>query len=189
LIQMENIPACADYPAPWKLSGKGYILAVKMPSARLNCSSILPEDLAKTLRGCLAYIMFVDYESSNAGPYQELLYIPGSFQFKESRRLSITKIYVSTWESVVNGRKNWGIPKERCDFSVNYGGERDHVQLYAADGKAIAELVFRQRKIRLPVNTSWLPARWRTLSQLWDGHEYTYTPSAIVLTTKLSPAD
>jgi hypothetical protein len=165
-------------PAPWTLTGKGYILAVRLPRAQLDNESFIPDGLRGTRRGRLAYVMFVDYERSDVGPYRELLYIPGSLRFRDARRLSITKIYVSTRDSVVNGQENWGIPKERCDFAVAYGDGRDRVALQAEDGTAFAELEFREKRWRLPVNTRFVPTRLRTLSQHWAGRQFTYTPAA-----------
>ncbi len=53
------------------------------------------------------------------GPYDELIYVPGLFSRRSPSDQqqpveyfpAITRIYVSTDESVYNGRKNWGIPK------------------------------------------------------------------------------
>lgn len=63
-----------------------------------------------------------------AGPYDELLYVPGYFNFKseagkDNFALSVTRIYVSAPASVKNGRANWGVPSElalerpRCKLS------------------------------------------------------------------------
>lgn len=179
MTQIEPLPAVTKAPAPWSLKGQGYIFAVLMPEATLDAESFIPASLAGTRRGRLAYAMFVDYEQSDAGPYHELLYIPGSFQFSEARRLSITKIYVSSWESVVNGRENWGIPKERCDFFVSYGADAvDRIRLIAEDGTVFANLELEHRFIRLPMPAHWAPPRLRTLSQHFEGREFTFTPEA-----------
>ena len=46
-----------------------------------------------------------------------LLLIPGTMRFPDGRRYaSFSRILVSTWDSVVNGRINWGIPKDRANF-------------------------------------------------------------------------
>lgn len=178
MVQTENLPNVPKAPAPWQLKGNGYILAVKLPAAQLDQESFTPDYLQGTRRGRMAYVMFVDYQSSDAGPYQELLYIPGSFQFKDARRLSITKIYVSTWDSVVNGHDNWGIPKERCDFSVTRGADADHVTLHDEQGNTFAELSFSEMLFPIPVNTRWAPKGLRTLSQYWKGQQFTFTPEA-----------
>ncbi len=166
-----------DAPAPWQLRGQGYILAIRLPATVLD-ESFIPEELKASRRGSLAYVMFVDYESSPAGPYHELLFIPGSLQFTDARQLSISRIFVSNWESVVNGRANWGIPKDRCDFKVTYGeDDQDHIQLLL-DGKVFADLKLRHRLFRLPFNGGWVPEKLRRLAQRFRGREFTYSPLA-----------
>ena len=178
MSSFENLPAVPKAPAPWQLRGQGYILAIRLPADLLDHESFAPDSIAGSRRGRLAYVMFVDYQSSDGGPYHELLYIPGTFRFSTSRRLSITKIYVSTWESVVNGHDNWGIPKERCDFRVRYGADgTDEVQL-SLDGEIFAELKFRHRFFRIPFNGNLVPKPLRTLAQHFKGAEFTYVPAA-----------
>lgn len=179
MTQSEYLPAVEQALAPWNLKGQGYIFAVLMPDAVLDEQSFIPGTLAGSRRGRIAYAMFVDYAESDAGPYHELLYIPGSFQFRDARRLSITKIYVSTWASVVNGRENWGIPKERCDFFVSYGADRvDQIRLKAEDGTVFASLELEHKFLRLPMPGQWVPERLRTLAQHWGGLHYTFAPEA-----------
>lgn len=174
----DNLPVVPMAPAPWHLKGQGYILAIRLPEAFLDNESFLPDSLRSTRRGRMAYVMFVDYSQSDAGPYHELLYIPGSLAFGQKRHLSISKIYVSTWDSVVNGHENWGIPKERCDFQVRYGVKGvDEVRLLR-DGEVIAELDFRPRLLRLPFDGRLVPARFRTLAQHFKGREFVYIPVA-----------
>lgn len=178
MSSFENLPEVPRVPAPWQLRGQGYILAIRLPAGFLDHESFTPDSIAASRRGRLAYVMFVDYQSSDAGPYHELLYIPGSFRFSAARRLSITKIYVSTWDSVVNGHENWGIPKERCDFRVSYGADGiDHVQL-SLDGTIFAELKFRHRLFPIPFNGKLVPQPLRTLAQHFKGNEFTYVPTA-----------
>ncbi len=165
-------------PAPWDLAGQGYMLAMWLPHDVLDHGSFIPEGLSRAGRGRLAFAMFVDYASSDVGPYHELLYIPGKLRFGPSdSRLSITRIFVSSQASVVNGRLNWGIPKDRCDFDVSYGA-RDHVALRGEDGGRFAELELEAFGPRLPAPMQWTPRAWRTLSQLRDGKRFTYVPEA-----------
>lgn len=174
----DNLPQVPMAPAPWQLKGQGYILAIRLPEPFLDNESFIPDTLRPSRRGRLAYVMFVDYSQSDAGPYHELLYIPGSFAFGSQRRLSISKIYVSTWNSVVNGHENWGIPKERCDFQVTYGSDGvDEVRLLL-EGQVFAELSFKSRFFRIPFDGSLVPKKLRTLAQHFKGREFTYIPVA-----------
>lgn len=166
-------------PPPWDLRGSAYLFAVKMPRELLDQGSFLPPGQVRAGRGRLVYAMYVDYARSDVGPYRELLYIPGPLRFGDTSRLSITRIFVSTWDSVINGEINWGIPKDRCDFSVAYDADGiDRVRLTAANGDTIAEMELESRGLRLPFPGHWVPERYRTLSQLREGKLYTYAPKA-----------
>jgi hypothetical protein len=166
-------------PAPWDLSGQGYLFALRMPEEVLDHGSFLPEGGRRAGKGRTAYAMFVDYSSSDVGPYYELLYIPGVLAFGARRALSISRIFVSSWASVVNGQNNWGIPKDRCDFDVRYSADGiDRVALIAADGSRFAELELQARGPRLPAPGHWAPKKLRSLSQLHEGQVYTYAPEA-----------
>ncbi len=168
-----------DAPAPWTLRGRGYILAIRMPEAVLANCQHTPAELRASRRSPLSLAMLVDYAESPAGPYQELLFIPGTFDFKGLRRPSISRIFVSTMDSVINGRRNWGIPKDRCDFNIDWQEDGiDRAELTGDDGSSIARLVLAARGPRLPMPGHWLPKRLRTLSQLWEGHQFTLAPSA-----------
>lgn len=176
---MQQPPDVALAPAPWKLKGSGYLLAIRLPAGILDHHSFVPDSLQGSRKGQLAYVMFVDYTGSDVGPYHELLYIPGNFRFSDGRHVSITRIFVSTWESVVNGRNNWGIPKDRCDFNVSYGPREDRIALRAEDGTEFANLTFRTRRsLRIPVTTRLVPKKLRTLGQIMNGREYRYTPES-----------
>ena len=103
----------------------------------------------------------------------------GTFAFQGGRYPSISRILVSTQASVDNGRRNWGIPKDRCDFRVEYGPQEDHIALTAEDGTCFAELTFRPRRMfRLPTTTSLVPRKLRTLGQHRNGQQFLYAPQS-----------
>jgi len=62
--------------------------------------SNIPVFLQGQFAGGLGTVMLVDYNTSNAGPYGELHFIPGKFKHQNKRLNSISKIYVSTLASV-----------------------------------------------------------------------------------------
>jgi hypothetical protein len=177
---LPDVPRC---PAPWNLRGSAWIVALKLPPGSPARDAFLPSGLAGQGRGLASYLMFVDYAESECGPYRELLFIPGAFPFGDGRRhLTISRILVSTWDSVVNGRDNWGIPKDRADFEVEQGldgGREDRVRV-VSEGRELCELRFATLRYApsLPVNGGLLPARLRTLAQCFRGRTYLYAPAA-----------
>lgn len=147
----------ADYPAPWDLQGRGYMLIYRFSREFARKDAFLKPAWKDRFAGGLGAVMLIDYQQSNAGPYQELLFIPGKFNTPFGQWHNIPKIYVSTMESVVNGRRNWAIPKERADFefrSETGGGESISVK---ADGVPIFDVAFRAFGPRFPVDTRLLP--------------------------------
>lgn len=177
-LQIPVLPETALAPAPWDLVGSGLIVALRLPQDVLDHGSFTPPGLVRTSRTRIAWAMFVDYAQSDVGPYHELLYIPGKYRFGQESRLTITRIYVSSWASVVNGRRNWGIPKDRCDFELHAAGSREQVRLKTDAGQRFAEMEFESFGPRLPAPAQWTPASWRTLAQVHEGQRYTYVPSA-----------
>lgn len=146
-----------NYPAPWTLTGKGYILVYRFPKTFVEEKANLPGFLKGHFAGGFGTLMLVDYHTSNAGPYGELLIIPGKFKHEGKKLNTISKIYVSTVASVENGKKNWGIPKELADFSFqNTGPCAEKVSVYAAED-IIGEFTLKFGKFAFPVNTKLLP--------------------------------
>lgn len=175
----EQLPAVPLAPAPWSLTGTGYILLLKLPAAVLDDQRHTPPALRGLRHGGLSAVMLVDYKQSAVGPYRELLYIPGTFRFGSRVRQSITRIYVSSMESVVNGRINWGIPKDACEFDYRYGEPDGCDRLQASlDGRPFARFTFRPGWLRLPFASWLLPRFLLTLAQVHGGRQFTYVPSA-----------
>ncbi|EGG02612.1 uncharacterized protein MELLADRAFT_53349 [Melampsora larici-populina 98AG31] len=71
-------------------------------------------------RGGAGTVQIVRYFSSPVGPYDELMYIPGNFNVPEElgggSMPQITRIYVSSLQSVLNGKTNWNTPKNLAHF-------------------------------------------------------------------------
>lgn len=179
----ETLPNVPLKPAPWDLRGSGWIVALKLPAHDPAHDAFLPRELVGRGRSLASYLMYVDYAESGCGPYRELLFIPGAFPFDDGRRhLSISRILVSTWDSVVNGRANWGIPKDRADFEVEQCGVRgreERVRI-TSEGREVCELRFDTLRFAppLPVHGGLLPASLRTLAQRFRGRSFYYAPAA-----------
>jgi len=175
-----STPVITHAPAPWDLRGRGYISLLRFsPDSRVQDSFLLPSLLGRRRKSPQALMMFVDYSQSDVGPYHELLFIPGSFPFEDGRNhLSISRIYVSSMDSVVNGQRNWGIPKDVAEFDVRYGKRGVDRVTVSKDGRVFAELVFRHYPLWLPFLGGLVPKRFRTLGQHHEGKTYVYSPSA-----------
>lgn len=114
------------YPAPWQLNGYGYILLYQFKKSFTNEEA--PEFLKGKAISGFGSMMLVNYESSNCGPYGELLFIPGKYAHENKKLNTISKIYVSSMDSVDNGRANWGIPKEMAHFTFEKSSQnKEHV--------------------------------------------------------------
>ena len=101
------------------------------------------------------------------------------FDFKDSNQyLSISKIYVSSWASVLNGKKNWGIPKERADFTIEKLGHRREKIVVAKDGHQFADIEIDSFGLKLPFTGGVIPKRLRTLAQVYENQTFYYTPGA-----------
>lgn len=159
-----------SYPAPWDLTGKGYILLYKFPKGFATEVGHIPAFLRGSFAGGLGAVMIVDYAASNAGPYGELLFMPGKFHFGGRKLDCITKIYVSTRESVVNGWENWAIPKEQADFTfAAQENERTETVVVTRDGEPVLDVTLRSGGISFPIHTRLLPF---PLVQEKDGELY-----------------
>ncbi|KAI9925099.1 hypothetical protein MW887_006507 [Aspergillus wentii] len=124
-----EIPAV---PAPW-LGTKGEaFFSVALMSAskglspgtygRLEAnSSVADPEISGEFAGGFGLCMFVRYTQSPVGPYDEVLWAPGYFKVPATgkKRERITNIYVSSVDSVYNGRRNWNIPKQLASFKFH----------------------------------------------------------------------
>ncbi|MDH4395292.1 MAG: acetoacetate decarboxylase family protein [Limnobacter sp.] len=178
---MTPTESIAELPAPWSLTGTGLIMVLK--GQRL--------------------LMVVDYQTADCGPYQELLYIPGKAVFGGQKRYTISDIYVSSMSSVVNGRRNWGIPKILAEFKRTENGARVQVQLEAMAGagnKPTAKQVsaefpqwvaesqsegpffkvdYEAYGPSIPISTAYIPALFTRLGQTTEhGDTFLYKPHA-----------
>jgi len=162
--------------APWRLAGDAYVVALKMPEEVLDGQSFVPESLKGRRLGSYSRMIYVDYKNSPVGPYRELLFDPGKFMFDKRSCRTISRIFVSTRESVVNGLENWGIPKTIAVFETRTlpnGWERIIV---SAEGAVFAELTFSTVRFGFPFSDRWLPAKFRSTAQHYREQCYFYAP-------------
>lgn len=115
-------------PPPWSLKAKLYIFITSPkpvnsedpvlqglppgsynPSETLHPSALALVDGSPQWKGGPAVVILVRYEDSPVGPYDELIIAFKGFAnpYQKGTSGRVTNIYVSTPQSVWNGRKNW----------------------------------------------------------------------------------
>lgn len=140
-------------PPPWDLTGSGYIFLYRIP--RVMAEQYVPFGIYK---GGFAVLMLVDYATTNVGPYKEALFIPGVIEYPQARGYSISKIYVSTMESVVNGIHNWAIPKELAAFTFEpIDAHTERITVREGDKPPYLEMVVNAGGWRFPINGAIMP--------------------------------
>lgn len=151
-------------PPPWTLTGNGLILVCHFSSEFVRRHGFLADYQQEAYRGWFGTVMLVDYETSGVGPYRELLFIPGLFRLGDKMGFSISKIYVSTFDSVWNGIENWGIPKELADFHIVHNADGSTVHRVSLEGQTFFEIRTKAWGPNFPVSTRLFPL-FRVLQQ------------------------
>ena len=154
---MEHTQDIKIAPAPWNLTGNAYVMIYKFSKEFVQENGFLADYQQDRFLGYVGTVMLVNYKTSGVGPYRELLFIPGMFTFDWKKMFSISKIYVSSRESVYNGIENWGIPKEYAvfDWQTNMDGtENISVKI---DGKEFFKTTIKKGFLSFPLTTSILP--------------------------------
>jgi Acetoacetate decarboxylase (ADC) len=144
-------------PAPWNLTGDAYIMVYKFSKDFVYEHGFLADYQRDRFLGYVGTVMLVDYKTSGVGPYRELLFIPGMFTFDWKKMFSISKIYVSSHDSVYNGIENWGIPKEYADFDWQTNADGTEDILVKIEGKEFFKTTIKKGFISFPLTTSILP--------------------------------
>ncbi|MFT6206087.1 MAG: hypothetical protein ACI9V1_002331 [Spirosomataceae bacterium] len=144
---------------PWTLTGEGYIFTFWFTKKWAKAFGHLLGFQSENALGGLGTAMLVNYHSSDVGPYQELLIVPGRFDLGGKKQFSISKIYVSTYESVWNGINNWGIPKELADFEFNLISENKEQIKVSVNGEVFFEAKLTKKSLYIPISTLFFPLR------------------------------
>jgi Acetoacetate decarboxylase (ADC) len=144
-------------PAPWNLTGNAYIMVYKFSKKFVQENGFLADYQQDRFLGYVGTVMLVDYKTSGVGAYQELLFIPGMFTFNWKKMFSITKIYVSSQDSVYNGIENWGIPKELADFDWQQNDDGSEDITVKFEGKQFFKTTIKKGFLSFPITTSIFP--------------------------------
>ncbi|WP_337044667.1 acetoacetate decarboxylase family protein [Emticicia sp. 17c] len=147
-------------PPPWDLQGNGYVFLYYFPKNFVQEQGFLAGyQQCRYKGGWFGTVMLVNYETSGVGPYQELLFVPGRIRFAQAPAgtWSISKIYVSSPDSVWNGIENWGIPKELASFSVTKPHTDEEIIEVSIGENKFFRVHLSQKKFIFPVTTKILP--------------------------------
>lgn len=161
-------------PAPWQLKGEGYLMLYRFSNEFLKKEGCISEKLKPFLWMNFGMVMLVNYQVSPVGPYGELLFIPGMFHYEGKYYWHISKIYVSSLDSVMNGRANWGIPKEMAEFKFESFEQGVKSAQVTVNGKMGFNCLFKDKSFGFPLSTSILPFQF---IQPLNGKEYVTHPN------------
>ncbi|EMY76894.1 acetoacetate decarboxylase-like protein [Leptospira weilii serovar Ranarum str. ICFT] len=142
--------------APWNLNGEGFLFPLWAKKEYNREMGFFTDEDSKQYLGGLGSLMLVNYESSDVGPDYELMYIPGSFEYKNDSYKRITRIFVSSQKSVEEGIRNWAIPKEKADFIWTQEGNRTKISVFRG-GKEFFRVTILIKSFFFPVTTKILP--------------------------------
>lgn len=149
------------------------MLFFRLPEVQARERSFAPPDLAGRLVGRTSIVIVVEYRESPVGPYREIFIAPGAYRFFDGRTyMSVTKIYVSSEKSVVNGRANWGIPKELAEFEIKRDSESLETYVVSQQGEPFAEVSLRSHGPGLPARSWMLPPSFVNFAQVLDGRAF-----------------
>lgn len=147
-------------PPPWTLKGNGYIFIYHFPKEFVEKFGFLADYQKDSFKGdFVGTVMLVDYETSAVGPYRELLFVPGRMNFDKKKFFSISKIYVSSIDSVWNGNENWGIPKELADLKITKPNEKESIIEVMIEGKTFFKVHLQNRSFSFPITTKFFPLK------------------------------
>lgn len=156
-------PEVKSAPAPWHLAGTGYILLYYFRSHFVEEKGFMTALQKKSIGLTVGAVMLIDYHRAPVGPYQELLFIPGLFNFGGWRSFSVSKIYVSSPESQWNGQRNWGLQKELANFDIQEPGQGNSQWTVKSGEQPFFQATLSDRSPGLPFSSRLVP--WSRLVQ------------------------
>lgn len=155
-------------PPPWTLTGEGIVMLYHFPEEFNQQYSFMEDYQREGYKARIGAVMLVEYKTADVGPYFELLYIPGFFSIGGKLAFSVSKIFVSTYDSVWNGRANWGLPKELADFTIIKRSAGERVYEVEANGQLICEAQVKPWSPAIPFSNKLVP--WTRILQQHKGN-------------------
>ncbi|CAF1362267.1 unnamed protein product [Rotaria sp. Silwood1] len=161
---VDNMNKIKDAPAPWTLNGQVAYLFVHGSRSIQESFNENPDPIRSPFRGGIGGMLLVRYTDSPVGPYDELLFFPGCYQFGDTTYYRISQIYVSSMDSVINGRRNWSVPKKLARFCWN--DDNTYVKIFLPEcDEPFCRIRVRPRLYCFPMSSIIIPSSFRTLLQ------------------------
>jgi hypothetical protein len=174
--RIDDLDRPRETPAGQRYGGDAYVLLYRLPREVVVTGGFVPRELEASYRGGTGAVLLVDAVTSDAGPCQELLFIPGRFQHEDRGYYSVTRGFVSTAAGQASGCFRLGQPLEIAEFQREQRGNVERVRV-EAEGRTVADLAFVAGRFGLPMTTDFVPAAARTLLQAVNGREVFSTAS------------
>jgi len=147
---LESNPPFVLAPPPWQTKcdiywlpsyGRGPLPANAYSPLEASSPTFADPAQSGDFKGGLGLVMIIRYSETPVGSYNEMIYMPGSFQVpREGAKPAsrVTRIYVDQKETTYNGRLNWNLPKHlvRFTFTNLNNPARIQVQVFPPDTTA-----------------------------------------------------
>ena len=108
---------CSAYILPfYNSASSGLPLDIAYDPFEANAACFASQQDAGTYKGGLCMAQIIRYSDTPVGAYDELAVLPGYFngvgpEGQKRKDFRITGIWVSQEATLMNGRRNWNIPK------------------------------------------------------------------------------
>lgn len=165
---MSDTESVKEAPAPWTLNGQCSYLFLHGTRPVFEEFNENSDSLRTPHAGGRGGVLVVRYTDSPVGPYDELILFPGCYKYGDQTYYRITQIYVSSIESVVNGRRNWAVPKKLAIFDWSEHNNIITVKIRLPNStEPFCTLRIRPRLycLPLPVSSALIPISFRTIVQ------------------------
>jgi hypothetical protein len=160
--------------APWNLTGNGYIMLFKFPKQFILEHGFLADHFREGLYGNVGAIVFADYLTSNAGPFQELFFIPGKMRYQHHKLYTISRNFVSNRAGLTSSLNNWGILKDLATFQfIREEKGLDTIKV-TQTGTPVIDITIKssQSDLAFPLRTFYHPL---PLVQHYEGKNYRFS--------------
>jgi Acetoacetate decarboxylase (ADC) len=146
-------------PAPWRLRGEMFGAVLRLPRGAVPADLVPVHTRSRRRDGSvIAVAAWVDYQPGSVLTYRELMVVSMT-GLAMPLTGTVLRIWVSSVESLMGGRKLWRIPKDLAEFTFGTGEAGDRRGTFTgsirADGREQASYRFVPRFT--------VPGKWPSL--------------------------